>query len=113
MCKASCLVGYCNVLQYVNNNKINLYLKIYITYNNMNYTPVDSAYDVQHIAKSTYTKNIRYLPQCIFCPAIDSVALMNDGGSFRRCLKCNKHFRAKIANNTPVSNYSYATQHLK
>jgi hypothetical protein len=76
------------------------------------YTPLDQAYKIHHTNSNTYTGSIKYNPTCIFCSHQISTSLMNDGGSFRRCNKCNKHFRASIVNDA-ITNYSYSTHHLK
>ena len=78
----------------------------------MNYTPLDEAYKIHHINANTYNGIIKYDPTCIYCKYSKSSPLMNDGGSFRRCDHCKKHFRATVINE-PISNYSYSTHHLK
>jgi hypothetical protein len=79
----------------------------------MNYTPLDNAYQIHHVQQGTYGGTIRYDPTCIFCKNSTSVSLMaTDGGSFRQCTKCRKHFRAKVVNEA-ISNFSYSTHHLK
>lgn len=80
----------------------------------MNYTPLSEAYQIHHTNKQTYQVNIVYNPKCIFCPSVQSVPLMlnQDGGSFRKCVKCNKHFQASIQS-APIQNYSYSTHHLQ
>lgn len=78
----------------------------------MNYTSLDDAYKIHHINPNTYTGTITYSPICIYCKNITSHSLMNDGGSFRRCIHCKKNFRANVLNNA-ISNFSYSTHHLK
>jgi hypothetical protein len=78
----------------------------------MNYTPLDEAYKIHHTNSTTYSGTIYYSPVCIYCRNATSVSLMNDGGSFRQCNKCKKHFRANILTNA-VNNYGYSTSHLK
>ena len=78
----------------------------------MNFTPLDDAYKIHHIDSKTYGGNLQYVSTCIYCSNKDSTSLMNDGGSFRRCNRCKKHFRAAVKNNA-ISNFSYSTQHLK
>lgn len=78
----------------------------------MNYTPLEEAYKIHHTSSNTYGGTLLYSPVCIYCTHNISVPLMNDGGSFRRCDKCNKHFRATIIN-PAVTNFSYSTHHLK
>lgn len=77
----------------------------------MNYTPIDNAFSTQHVNNRTYGGKIVYSPQCVFCGNETSIALMNDGGSFRQCQRCRKNFRAKVLTET-VQNYSYSTSHL-
>ena len=78
----------------------------------MNYTHLDDAYKIHHTNSNTYGGNICYNPTCIFCSHPNSSSLMNDGGSFRRCDKCKKNFKANTINSA-ISNLSYSTQHLK
>lgn len=77
----------------------------------MNYTPINSAFNTQHVNAGTYGGEIVYSPQCIFCGNPNSKPLMNDGGSFRQCQKCKKNFRAQVLTGS-VQNYSYSTSHL-
>jgi hypothetical protein len=65
--------------------------------NNLVQTNLNDAYKFQ--THSDFIKNMKmptFSPICIFCSSKESKPLMNDGGSFRQCLKCNKQFRAKI-----------------
>jgi len=78
----------------------------------MNYTNLEEAYKIHHVNQSTYSGSIQYSPKCIYCNHLDSISLMNDGGSFRRCNKCKKNFKASVINNA-VQNFSYSTHHLK
>jgi hypothetical protein len=79
----------------------------------MNYTPLEEAYKIHHINTNTYSGAIKYSPTCIYCKNLTSTSLLNDdGGSFRRCDRCRKNFRAIILNQA-VSNFSYSTHHLK
>jgi hypothetical protein len=78
----------------------------------MNYTPLEDAYKIHHVNSNTYSGTLKYSPTCIYCNNITSTPLMNDGGSFRRCDRCKKNFRATILNEA-VTNFSYSTNHLK
>lgn len=79
----------------------------------MNYTPLEDAYKIHHVSYNTYTGTLRYCPTCIYCKNPTSTPLMAcDGGSFRRCERCKKNFRA-TALNAAVNNFSYSTHHLK
>jgi hypothetical protein len=79
----------------------------------MNYTPLDDAYKVHHIASNTYGGNVLYNPTCIYCKNPSSKSLMNgDGGSFRQCYRCRKQFTATIIGNA-IQNFSHSTHHLK
>ena len=69
------------------------------TFNNSNFqqTPLGDAY--QFNTFSQYINNgglqTRFSPKCVFCPSIDSTALINDG-SFRQCNRCKKQFKARL-----------------
>lgn len=78
----------------------------------MNYTHLEDAYKIHHVSHNTYTGSIKYSPTCIYCNNPISTPLMNDGGSFRRCERCKKNFKATTLNDS-VSNFSYSTHHLK
>jgi len=78
----------------------------------MNYTPLEDAYKIHHTNETTYSGTLRYSPKCIFCHHDVSTSLMNDGGSFRRCDRCRKHFRA-VPLTSAINNFSYSTHHLK
>lgn len=77
----------------------------------MDLTPLDEAYKIHHIDPKTYSGTILYSPVCIYCNNPQSLSLMNDGGSFRRCMRCRKEFRATVLNES-VTNYIYSTRHL-
>jgi|688.fasta_scaffold330877_3 hypothetical protein len=70
------------------------------TFNNSNFqqTPIIDAY--QFSSFSQYINNgclkPNFSPVCIFCSSNNSTSLMNDGGSFRQCNRCKKHFKARI-----------------
>ena len=78
----------------------------------MNYTLLDEAYKIHHVSSNTYTGTLKYSTICIYCKHNTSKPLMNDGGSFRRCDKCKKDFRATIIG-PAVTNFTYSTNHLK
>lgn len=78
----------------------------------MNWTPLEDAYKTAHVMTGTYGGTLRYSPTCIFCMCNNSIALMNDGGAFRQCIKCRKNFKAKVINEA-VNNFSYSTHHLR
>jgi hypothetical protein len=62
----------------------------------MNCTPLDQAY--RYETQSEFIKQMRaphYSPVCVFCSFPESMALSSDG-SFRRCKRCKKDFKAKI-----------------
>lgn len=64
----------------------------------------NDAFKIHHIKQETYSGPIQYSQQCIYCSYKQSNALLIDG-SFRKCLKCNKHFKANILTQ-PVKNYN-------
>ena len=76
----------------------------------MNYSPITSAYNIDHVNTNTYRNPVEYDKKCIFCPSTQSEALLQDG-SFRKCSTCRKHFKATIMS-TPISNYKNSTGHL-
>lgn len=78
----------------------------------MNYTSLDEAYKIHHTHSNTYNGTISYNPTCIYCKNPNSISLMNDGGSFRRCDRCRKNFKASVMNQA-ITNFSYSTHHLK
>jgi hypothetical protein len=73
---------------------------------------LDDAYKIHHVNQTTYGGAIQYSSVCIFCKHLQSIPLMNDGGSFRKCLQCKKNFRATVLN-PAINNFSYSTYHLK
>ncbi len=72
---------------------------------------LEDAYKIHHVASGTYGGTLKYSPKCIFCSSDNSISLMNDGGSYRRCMSCRKEFKATILNES-VTNYIYSTRHL-
>ena len=70
----------------------------YINNTNIMQTPIEQAYQYETHSDfiKTTTKKVQFSPICIFCSHLESVALLNDGGSFRRCQRCRKDFKAKI-----------------
>ena len=79
----------------------------------MNYTSIEEAYSTHHIYNGIYGGKIVYSTECIYCKNINSVPLMNDGGSLRQCINatCRKIFQAKILSH-PIQNYNISTFHL-
>ena len=69
------------------------------TFNNSNFQQTPLTYAYQFSTFSQYINNgglqTRFSPKCVFCPSIDSTALINDG-SFRQCNRCKKQFKAKL-----------------
>ena len=65
---------------------------------------INEAFSVPHIQKNVYSGNIKYNTKCIYCLHLKSNPLLEDG-SFRKCLKCLKHFKAQIIAN-PILNYN-------
>jgi len=65
---------------------------------------LNDAYKIHHIKSDVYSGKINYSTKCIYCSNLLSNSLLEDG-SFRKCLKCKKHFRATILSN-PVKNYN-------
>jgi len=78
----------------------------------MNYTPLDDAFRIHHTNPQIFNKSLAYSPKCIYCSNNESIALLNDGGCFRRCLKCRKEFKASILS-SPVENIINGTIHLR
>ena len=62
----------------------------------MNMTPVDQAFDYSTPLTTRQFQLPKYSQTCIYCSNQESISLMNDGGSFRQCVKCRKQFRAQI-----------------
>lgn len=65
---------------------------------------INDAFKIHHINQDTYSGTIKYSQLCIYCSNAQSISLLEDG-SFRKCLKCNKHFKALILTK-PVKNYN-------
>jgi hypothetical protein len=69
------------------------------TFNNSNFqqTPLGDAYRFNTFSQYINNGGLQtsFSPKCVFCPSIDSIALINDG-SFRQCNKCKKQFKAKL-----------------
>ena len=65
------------------------------TFNNSNFqqTPLGDAYRFNTFSQYINNGGLQtsFSPKCVFCPSIDSIALINDG-SFRQCNKCKKQF---------------------
>jgi len=61
-------------------------------------TPINDAYKFNSF--SSYINDGRlkskFSPICIFCSSTNSTPLTNDGGSFRQCNKCKKHFKSTL-----------------
>ena len=78
----------------------------------MNFTPIEDAYKIHHVDPNTYSGSLIFSPVCIYCKHNASTALMtNDGGSFRRCDRCRKNFKAIVLNQA-ISNFRQSTKHL-
>lgn len=68
----------------------------YINNTNIVQTPIVQAYQYEtHSEFIKTTKKVQFSPICIFCSHLESAPLLNDG-SFRRCQRCRKDFKAKI-----------------
>ena len=80
--------------------------------NSMNFTPLEDAYKIHHVSSNTYSGPIFYSSVCIYCKNATSMPLINDGGSFRRCDRCRKDFRAIVLNQS-INNFGVSTSHLK
>jgi hypothetical protein len=65
-------------------------------------TSVKNAFDFNSTIKPQQVFS-RYSNICIFCSNNESVALMSDG-SFRKCLRCQKHFKARVFQVVPNPN---------
>ena len=72
---------------------------------------INDAFKISHVNNEVYTGKIIYSSQCIYCLHIHSDALLEDG-SFRKCLKCKKHFKPKILTQ-PIKNYNQSLRGLK
>ena len=68
---------------------------------NFQQTPLNDSYHFQSF--SSYINNnglnTRFSPQCIFCSSLESIPLLNDGGTFRQCNRCKKQFKARLIRN--------------
>lgn len=64
--------------------------------NNLVQTSLNDAYKFStfsdFIKQQSFT---HFSPICIFCSSNNTIALTNDGGSFRQCNTCKKQFKAK------------------
>jgi hypothetical protein len=78
----------------------------------MNYTQLDDAFRIHHTNPQIFNKKLNYSSKCIYCNNNESISLINDGGCFRRCVKCRKEFRATILSE-PVENIVNSTRHLR
>lgn len=65
---------------------------------------LNNAFTIHHVNKGTYSGKLNYSPNCIFCLNTKSINLLPDG-SFRKCEKCFKHFKATILSK-PIQNYN-------
>ncbi len=78
----------------------------------MNFTPLDDAFKFNtHSEFLLQQQSSIFSPVCVFCSFPESQPLSKDGGSLRRCKRCNKDFKAQIMNGyayqrTPQTNYS-------
>jgi hypothetical protein len=78
----------------------------------MNFTPIEEAYRIEHVKANTYGGSIKYSKNCIYCCCDNTISLLNDGGSFRKCYNCKKNFRANIIS-SPIINYNQSISHIK
>ena len=65
-------------------------------------TAVINAFDFNSTIKPQQVFS-RYSNICIFCSNNETVVLMSDG-SFRKCLRCQKHFKARVFQAVPNQN---------
>jgi len=65
-------------------------------------TAVNNAFDFNSTIKPQQVFS-RYSNICIFCSNNETVALISDG-SFRKCLRCQKHFKARVFQAVPNQN---------
>jgi len=72
---------------------------------------IKDAFAFHHINKNVYSGTINYKTQCVYCFNPYSESLLKDG-SFRKCNKCKKHFKAQIIAN-PILNYNESTNQNK
>lgn len=67
--------------------------------NNLAQTSINDAYKFstfsEFIQKQTMST---FSPICIFCSSNNTIALTNDGGSFRQCNTCRKQFKSLLLN---------------
>lgn len=77
----------------------------------MNFTPIENAYQLEHINPQIYSGTLNYSKKCIYCSSDESISLLADG-SFRKCYKCRKNFKAIILT-SPISNYNHSIEHMK
>jgi hypothetical protein len=65
--------------------------------NNLRETTINDAYHFESFSEYINNKGLQtnFSPICIFCSSNDSVSLINDG-SFRKCRKCKKDFKARF-----------------
>ena len=72
----------------------------------LNETPLDSAYNFTSFSPYIMNGglNSKFSPICIFCSSEYTMALTQDGGSFRQCNSCKKQFKAKLSNSNSYIN---------
>jgi hypothetical protein len=66
----------------------------------MNPVPIENAFDYSTPIVIQRADQQKYSHTCIYCSNPESVSLMNDGGSFRRCIRCKKNFMCRIHETT-------------
>ena len=66
--------------------------------NNLVQTSLNDAYNFQTFSSYIINNGLKtnFSPVCIFCSSNQTIALTNDGGSFRQCKSCNKQFKATL-----------------
>jgi hypothetical protein len=71
------------------------------TNGNFQQTSLNDAYNFQSFSTYINTNGLQtgFSPKCIFCSSLETTSLVNDGGSFRKCNKCKKHFKALFIKN--------------
>jgi hypothetical protein len=77
----------------------------------MNFTPIENAYKIEHVNPQIYSGTLNYSKKCIYCSSDESIPLLIDG-SFRKCYKCRKNFKATILT-SPIRNYNQSIEHMK
>jgi len=83
--------------------------------NDLAQTSLNDAYQFTTFSQFIQKQSaVQFSPICIFCSSPNSIALSNDGGSFRQCNACKKQFKAsfmkiKLNEGFPCK-ISYATQ---